>query len=75
MEIHIGKGIIMITMKDDVISVTLAILIFLCAAFLIWSIAGLNIYGQETINKATAVQIIKSRFPELKEYQIGRAHV
>jgi hypothetical protein len=68
MDIHIGKVIIVITMKDNVINVTVVILIFLCAGFLLWLITGLSISGQETINEATAVQIIESKFPELKEY-------
>jgi len=55
-------------MKDKVLTVTLVLLILLCAGFLLWFIAAPKISGKETIDEASAVQIIKSQFPELKEY-------
>ena len=58
----------MITMKDKVLTITLFLLILLCAGFLLLFITAPKISGKETIDEATAVQIIKSEFPELKEY-------
>jgi len=56
-------------MKDKALKITFLFLILLCAGLLLWyNISAPKISGHETIDKATAVQIIKSEFPELKVY-------
>jgi hypothetical protein len=55
-------------MKDKVLMITLVFLILFCAGFLMWGISTPKISGKESIDEATAVQIIKSKFPDLKAY-------
>jgi hypothetical protein len=55
-------------MKDKVLPVTIVFLILVSAGFVLWFISAPKSSGHETIDEATAVQIIKSEFPELKGY-------
>ena len=55
-------------MKDKILTITIVFLILLSAGFVVWFIFAPKSSGHETIDEATAVQIIKSQFPEMKGY-------